>query len=305
VLIIACPCALGLATPMSIMVGTGRGATAGVLVRNAEALETLENVDTLVVDKTGTLTEGRPRLVTVDGGDEMLARAASLERASEHPLAAAIVAGAAERGLALEPVEAFRSRTGKGGTGSVGEHDVALGNESLMRELGIDVGAVSARAETLRRDGQTVMLVGIDGAIAGLLGVADPVRETTPEALRALRADGLRIVMLTGDGRATAEAVARRLGIEEIHAEVLPDQKRAVIERLVADGRTVAMAGDGVNDAPALARAHVGIAMGTGTDVAMESAGLTLLGGDLRGIMRARRLSRGVMRNTLRVGRRS
>jgi Cu+-exporting ATPase len=282
---------------MSIMVGTGRGATAGVLVRNAEALETLETVDTLVVDKTGTLTEGKPRLVSADGGDVLLAHAASLERASEHPLAAAIVQGASERGLLLEPVESFRSLTGKGVVGRVGGHDVALGNTALLRELGLDAGGFADRAEALRRDGQTVMLVAVDGVVAGLLGVADPIKESTPDALRALRADGLRIVMLTGDGRTTAEAVARRLGIDEVHAEVLPDDKRAAIERLVADGRIVAMAGDGVNDAPALARVHVGIAMGTGADVAMESAGLTLLGGDLRGIVRARRLSRGVMRN--------
>jgi Cu+-exporting ATPase len=297
VLIIACPCALGLATPMSIMVGTGRGATAGVLVRNAEALETLEKVDTLVVDKTGTLTEGKPKLVTVEGGDVMLARAASLERASEHPLAAAIVQGASERGLTLDPVDEFRSLTGKGVVGRVGGHAVALGNAALMRELAIDMGAFADRAETLRRDGRTVMLVAIDGAAAGLVGVADPIKATTADALRALHAEGLRIVMLTGDGRATAEAVARQLGIDEVRAEVLPDEKRAAVDRLVAEGRTVAMAGDGVNDAPALARAHVGIAMGTGADVAMESAGLTLLGGDLRGIVRARRLSRGVMRN--------
>jgi Cu+-exporting ATPase len=297
VLIIACPCALGLATPMSIMVGTGRGATAGVLVRDAEALETLEKVDTLVVDKTGTLTEGKPRLVTVDGGDALLARAASLERASEHPLAAAIVQGAGERGLRLEPVETFRSLTGKGVVGRVGGHDVALGNAALMREVGLDAGVLADRAEALRRDGQTVMLVALDGAVAGILGVADPIKESTPDALHALRADGLRIVMLTGDGRTTAEAVARPLGNDEVPAEVLPDEKRAAVDRLVADGRVVAMAGDGVNDAPALARAHVGIAMGTGADVAMESAGLTLLGGDLRGLVRARRLSRGVMRN--------
>jgi P-type Cu+ transporter len=297
VLIIACPCALGLATPMSIMVGTGRGATAGVLVRNAEALETLETVDTLVVDKTGTLTEGKPRLVTVEGGDTLLARAASLERASEHPLAAAIVQGATERGLRLEPVETFQSLTGKGVVGRVGGRDVALGNTALLRERGLDAGGFADRAEALRRDGQTVMLVAIDGVVGGLLGVADPIKESTPDALRALRADGLRVVMLTGDGRTTAEAVARRLGIDEVRAEVLPDEKRAAVERLVAEGRIVAMAGDGVNDAPALARAHVGIAMGTGADVAMESAGLTLLGGDLRGIVRARRLSRGVMRN--------
>jgi Cu+-exporting ATPase len=297
VLIIACPCALGLATPMSIMVGTGRGATAGVLIRNAEALELLEKVDTLVVDKTGTLTEGKPRLVTVEGGDEVLRLAASLERASEHPLAAAIVRGAAERGLELAQVDEFQSVTGKGVAGRIGTHRVALGNAALMQQLGIPLGPLVERPEALRREGQTVLFVAIDGTVAGLLGVADPIKASTPEALRELREDGIHLIMLTGDNRTTAEAVARRLGIDEVHAEVLPEDKRAVIERLVAQDRIVAMAGDGVNDAPALARAHVGIAMGTGTDIAMESAGVTLVRGDLRGIVRARRLSRAVMRN--------
>jgi Cu+-exporting ATPase len=297
VLIIACPCALGLATPMSIMVGTGRGAQAGVLIRNAEALETFERVDTLVVDKTGTLTQGKPRLATVEGGDTLLRLAASLERGSEHPLAAAIVEGAVARALTLAPVADFRSSTGKGVTGRVDGRDVALGNAALMRELGIADAALAERAETLRATGETVMLVAIDGAAAGLVGVADPVKASTPEALQLLRADGLRIVMLTGDSRATAAVVARQLGIAEVEAEVLPEQKSAVVQRLMAEGRTVAMAGDGVNDAPALALAHVGIAMGTGTDVAMETAGVVLVRGDLRGIVRARRLSRGVMRN--------
>jgi Cu+-exporting ATPase len=298
VLIIACPCALGLATPMSIMVGTGRGAGAGVLVRNAEALEVLEKVDTLVVDKTGTLTEGKPRLVTVRGGDDVLRVAAALERASEHPLAAAVVDGARERGIAsLPPVADFRSLTGQGVTGRVDGHDVALGNAALLGERGIDAGPLATDAEALRRDGQTVVFVAVDGRAAGLLGVADPVKTTTPEALAALRDDGISIVMLTGDSRTTAEAVAQRLGIDDLEAEVLPERKGEVVARLVADGRTVAMAGDGVNDAPALARAHVGIAMGTGTDVAMESAGITLVRGDLRGIVRARRLSRATMRN--------
>ncbi len=297
VLIIACPCALGLATPMSIMVGTGQGAAVGVLIRNAEALELLEKVDTLVVDKTGTLTEGKPRLVTVEGSDEVLLLSASLERGSEHPLAGAIVQGATERALILAPADGFRSVTGKGVTGRVNGHEVALGNRALFEELGIDVRPLVDRAEALRRSGQTVMLVAVDGKPAGLLGVADPIKASTPEALRFLKAEGLRIMMLTGDSRTTAEAVARELGIEDVEAEVLPERKSAVVERLVAEGRTVAMAGDGVNDAPALARAHVGIAMGTGTDVAIESAGVVLVRGDLRGIVRARRLSRGVMRN--------
>ncbi|MEB2286323.1 MAG: heavy metal translocating P-type ATPase [Myxococcales bacterium] len=297
VLIIACPCALGLATPMSIMVGVGRGARAGVLIRNGEALETLERIDTLVVDKTGTLTAGKPRLATVAGDAEALRCAASLERASEHPLAAAILAGAAERGVKPAAVAEFASITGKGVTGVVDGRRVALGNRALMEDGGIAVGAWAERAAALQRDGQTVMLIAVDGVVSGLLGVADPIKESTPEALRLLADDGVRLVMLTGDSRATAAVVAERLGIGDVEAEILPEAKRAVIERLMAAGRTVAMAGDGVNDAPALALAHVGIAMGTGTDVAMETAGVTLVRGDLRGIVRARRLSRGVMRN--------
>jgi Cu+-exporting ATPase len=301
VLIIACPCALGLATPMSIMVGTGRGATAGVLIRNAEALEQLERVDVLVVDKTGTLTEGKPQLVTVEpaasGNEpELLALAASLEQASEHPLAAAIVAGARERQVPLVPVSDFRSETGKGVVGRVAGREVALGNAALMRDLGMDLVDAS-RAETLRAEGQTVMFVAIDRRYVGLLGVADPIKPSTPQAIAALHADGLRLVMVTGDSRTTAEAVARSLGLDEVIAEVLPGDKRAVIQRLKGEGRSVAMAGDGINDAPALAEATVGIAMGTGTDVAIESAGITLVKGDLRGIARARRLSRATMRN--------
>jgi P-type Cu+ transporter len=298
VLIIACPCALGLATPMSIMVGTGRGATAGVLIRDAEALEVLENVDTLVVDKTGTLTEGKPRLVSSPADPEVLRLAAGLERASEHPLATAVVDGARARGVETLPATSeFHSLTGKGVEGTVDGHAVVLGNGALLAERGIDPGSFVSTAEELRRQGQTVMFVAIDGRPAGLLGVADPVKGSTPEALAALRADGIYLVMLTGDSRTTAEAVARSLGIDELEAEVLPERKGEVVERLVASGKTVAMAGDGVNDAPALARAHVGIAMGTGTDVAMESSGITLVQGDLRGIVRARRLSRATMRN--------
>jgi Cu+-exporting ATPase len=302
VLIIACPCALGLATPMSIMVGTGRGATAGVLIKNAEALEVLEKVDTLVVDKTGTLTEGKPRLTTViatNGQDEstLLRLAASLERGSEHPLAGAIVAAAKEQNLPLSQTEHFRAVTGKGVIGTVDGQTVALGNRQLFAELGIDLGALLDRAEDLRRDGQTVMYVAVSGRPTGLLGVADPIKASTVEAMQMLQAEGVRIVMLTGDSRTTATAVARKLGIAEIEAEVLPDQKGGVIKRLQAQGRVVAMAGDGINDAPALAQAQVGIAMGTGTDIAMESAGVTLVKGDLRGIVRARRLSRGTMRN--------
>ncbi len=302
VLIIACPCALGLATPMSIMVATGRGAMAGVLIKNAEALEILERVDTLVVDKTGTLTEGKPRLVslvTAPGQTEsdLLRLAATLERGSEHPLAAAIVAGAEERKLALSAAKDFRSITGKGVAGRVEGRTVALGNHRLMQDLSVAIGGLAERADALRREGQTVMFVAVDGRVAGLLGVADPIKESTPEALRLLRVSGVRVVMLTGDSRATGQAVARKLGITEIEAEVLPEQKIAVIKRMQAEGKIVAMAGDGVNDAPALAQAHVGIAMGTGTDVAMESAGITLVKGDLRGIARARRLSQATMRN--------
>jgi Cu+-exporting ATPase len=302
VLIIACPCALGLATPMSIMVGTGRGATLGVLIRNAEALETMEKVDTLVCDKTGTLTLGKPRLTAVVaagglGEDEVLGLGASLERASEHPLAGAIVGGAEERQLELQPASHFASETGKGVRGTVGGRAVAIGNRKLLEALGIEPGPLDAQATTLRGEGQTVMFVAIDKRPAGLIGVADPVKESTPEAIDALHAEGLQVVMLTGDNKVTAEAVARRLGIDRLTAEVLPEQKTEVIKQLQAEGRVVAMAGDGINDAPALAQAQVGIAMGTGTDVAMESAGVTLVKGDLRGIVRARRLSRATMRN--------
>ncbi len=302
VLIVACPCALGLATPMSIMVAVGRGATAGVLVKQAEALEVLERVDTLVVDKTGTLTEGRPRLVSVEvvpglEEREALALAAGLEQASEHPLAAAILEGARARGLVPPGATEFHARPGKGVTGTVGGRAVALGNRALLAELGIDAGALGARAEALGADGQTVMLLAVDGRAAGLVGVADPVKPSTPGALRALREDGVRVVMLTGDSRTTAAAVARRLGIDEVHAEVLPQEKGEVVRRLQAAGRVVAMAGDGVNDAPALAAAHVGIAMGTGADVALEAAGVTLVRSDLQAIVRARRLSRATMRN--------
>jgi Cu+-exporting ATPase len=302
VLIIACPCALGLATPMSIMVASGRGAAAGVLFKNAEAIETLREVDTLVVDKTGTLTEGRPRLAAVEAlgeipEDELLRLAASLERGSEHPLAAAIVAGAEARGLAVAAPGEFASHTGRGVTGTVGGRAVALGNQRLLEQLGIDAGALPARAERQRSAGQSAMFVAVDGRAAGLVAVADPIKATTPEAIRRLHQDGVRIVMLTGDGRTTAEAVAAQLGIDEVIAEVLPDEKAAQVRRLQAQGRRVAMAGDGVNDAPALAQAEVGIAMGTGTDVAMESAGVTLVRGDLRGIVRARALSRATMRN--------
>ncbi len=302
VLIIACPCALGLATPMSIMVAAGKGATAGVLFKNAEAIEVLRGVDTLVVDKTGTLTEGRPRLASVLPAarfDErrLLGLAASLERASEHPLAAAIAAGAEERGAPFSPCEEFRSHPGKGVSGRVGGQAVALGNRALLEDLGVGAGELPAWAEELRSQGQTAMFVAVDGEPAGLLGVADPIKESAPEAIDRLHAEGLRIVMLTGDSRTTAEAVASRLGIDEVIAEVLPDQKAAVVRRLQEEGRIVAMAGDGVNDAPALAQARVGIAMGTGSDVAIESAGVTLVRGDLRGIVRARRLSRATLRN--------
>ncbi len=302
VLIIACPCALGLATPMSIMVGTGRGALAGVLIKNAEALEIMEKVDTLVVDKTGTLTEGRPQLVTVApaggrGEDEVLRLAASLERGSEHPLAEAIVRGAQDRSLALEAVDDFKARTGRGVTGRVAGHQVALGNRRLLEELKVDPGPLAEQAEALRREGQTVMFLAVDGQPAALLAVADPIKATTPDAIRDLHREKVQVVMLTGDNRTTAQAVAERLGIDRVEAEVMPDQKAAIVKQLQEEGRIVAMAGDGINDAPALAQAHVGIAMGTGTDVAMESAGITLVKGDLRGIVRARRLSRATMRN--------
>jgi Cu+-exporting ATPase len=302
VLIIACPCALGLATPMSIMVGTGRGARAGVLVKNAEALELMEKVDTLVVDKTGTLTEGKPRLLTVRavGGfeeREVLAAAAALEKASEHPLAAAVLAGAAARGIEVPAAGAFRSVTGKGVVGEVAGGPAALGNAALMQEQHVAVEELAALAETHRREGQTVVFVALGGRPAGLLGIGDPIKATTPGALRALSEAGLRVVMLTGDSETTARAIAGRLGISEVHAGVLPADKAAVVARLQAEGRVVAMAGDGANDAPALARAQVGIAMGTGTDVAIHSAAVTLVKGDLNGIVRARHLSQRVMRN--------
>ena len=301
VLIIACPCALGLATPMSIMVGTGRGAQAGVLIRNAEALELMEKVDTLVVDKTGTLTEGRPRLVSVVPlrGDEseLLRTAAALERSSEHPLAAAILAGASERGVQPGLVDDFQSVTGKGVTGSIEGRPVGLGNRALLDALGVDPGEAADQAESLRRQGQTVIFVAAGGTLRGLLGVADPVKATTPAAIAALKQAGLRVVMLTGDSATTAHAVAAQLQLDEVIAEVLPEQKNETIKRLKQEGRVVAMAGDGINDAPALAQAHVSIAMGTGTDVAMESAAVTLVKGDLDGIVRARHLSRATMKN--------
>ena len=306
VLIIACPCALGLATPMSIMVATGRGALAGVLIRNAEALETLEKVETLLVDKTGTLTEGKPRLVSVVAADDatgaatdakILALAAGLERGSEHPLAAAILAGAAARGVAPTSVDAFRSLTGRGVIGAAAGRRVALGNARLLEELGIDAGALGKRAEALREEGQTVMFLIAGDAVVGILGVADPIKASALRAIRDLQGEGLRVVMVTGDSGATARAVARTLGLDDVVAEVLPEQKAQIVRRFQAEGRVVAMAGDGVNDAPALAAADVGIAMGTGTDVAMESAGITLVQGDLGGIVRARRLARATMRN--------
>jgi Cu+-exporting ATPase len=302
VLIIACPCALGLATPMAVMVGTGRGATSGVLIKNAEALEILQTADTLVVDKTGTLTEGRPRLVSLTALSgleeaEMLRLAASLERASEHPLAAAIVAAAQQRSLPLAEPTAFQALPGKGVVGTLEGRFVALGNRALLEQLNISAEALLDTAETLLQKGQTVMFLAVSGRPAGLLGVADPIKGSTREAIRGLHRDGMRIVMLTGDNRATAEAVARELGIDELKAEVLPDQKGAIVKQLQAQGHIVAMAGDGINDAPALAQAQVGIAMGTGAGVAIETAGITLLKGDLRGILRARKLSRATMRN--------
>jgi Cu+-exporting ATPase len=302
VLIIACPCALGLATPMSIMVGTGRGAMAGVLIKSAEALEVMEKVDTLIVDKTGTLTEGKPRLTAVKpapGHDEtsVLRYAASLERGSEHPLAAAILAGAAARTIMAPAPEEFRSETGKGIVGRVEGHAIALGNLRLMQDLGVSVDGLRTEADALREDGQTVMFVALDGRAAGLVAVADPIKPSTPDALAALRSAGLRIVMVTGDNRRTAEAVARKLPIDQVEAEVLPEVKSGAVRKLQSERRRVAMAGDGVNDAPALAQADVGIAMGTGTDVAIQSAGITLVKGDLRGIVRARHLSRATMRN--------
>ena len=302
VLIIACPCALGLATPMSIMVATGKGATMGVLFRNAEAIETLRKVDTLVVDKTGTLTEGKPKLVTLLPASDMteqelLRMAASLERGSEHPLAAAIVRGAEERGVRLSEAREFNSVTGKGVKGLVDGKKVALGNRTLMADLGVELAGLAEQAEKLRSDGQTAMFVSFEGRLAGLVGVADPIKPSTPDAIRALHAENIRIVMLTGDSKTTAKAVAGKLGIDDVIAEVLPDQKVDVVKRLQSEGRFVAMAGDGINDAPALAQAQVGIAMGTGTDVAMESAGVTLVKGDLRAIARARHLSRQTMSN--------
>jgi Cu+-exporting ATPase len=302
VLIIACPCALGLATPMSIMVATGKAAQGGVLFKDAEAIEIMRKVDTLVVDKTGTLTEGKPKLVSVVvtkliDEQNLLRLAASLERGSEHPLAAAIIAGAQERGVKLADATAFNSLTGKGVTGEIDGHKVSLGNRALLNDLQIDPGELATKAESLRADGQTVMFVTVDGKAAGLIGVADPIKETTPEAIRQLHEEGIRIVMLTGDSRTTADAVARKLNIDEVVAEVLPNQKVDVVKKFQAEGRFVAMAGDGINDAPALAQAQVGIAMGTGTDVAMKSAGVTLVKGDLRGIVRARVLSRVTMSN--------
>ncbi|MDE3169792.1 MAG: copper-translocating P-type ATPase, partial [Acidobacteriota bacterium] len=302
VLIIACPCALGLATPMSIMVATGKGATMGVLFRNAEAIELMRKVDTLVVDKTGTLTEGKPKLVSVepvDGFDAntLLRLGATLERGSEHPLAAAIVKGAEDRKIALGSVEAFDSLTGRGVRGRVDNSQVALGNQRLLEDLGVNADGLVQKAETMRADGQTVMFVVAENKVAGLLGVADPIKQTTPEAIRQLHADGIRVVMLTGDSRTTAQAVANKLQIDEVIAEVLPQDKASVVKRLQGEGCFVAMAGDGINDAPALAQAQVGIAMGTGTDVAMQSAGVTLVKGDLCGIVRSRMLSRATMKN--------
>jgi Cu+-exporting ATPase len=302
VLIIACPCALGLATPMSIMVGVGKGASTGVLIKNAEALERFEKVDTLVVDKTGTLTEGKPRVTAVvpsAGFDQsvILSIGASLEKSSEHPLAAAILSAAADHKIVLQEITNFASVTGKGVTGTIAGRQVALGNAALLKELGIDTADLEYRADTLRRDGATALFVTADGKPAGVIAVADPIKATTMAALDALRKEGVRIVMLTGDNRTTAQAVAKRLGITEVEADVLPDQKSAIVRRLKSEGRVVAMAGDGVNDAPALAEADVGIAMGTGTDVAMQSAGLTLVKGDLAGIARGRALSRATMRN--------
>ena len=302
VLIIACPCALGLATPMAIMVGTGRGATAGVLIKNAEALETMEKVNTIVVDKTGTLTEGKPALqqVVASAGfseSEIVRFVASLERGSEHPLAAAIVRAAEGAGNSLVPASDFQSISGIGVTGTVEGHAVAVGNERMLAEMKLESGALAEKADELRRGGATVVFAAIDGRVAGVLGIADPVKPSTPEALRALTDEGIHVVMLTGDSRATAEAVARKLGVKEFEAEVLPQNKSEFVKKLQQQGRIVAMAGDGVNDAPALAAAHVGIAMGTGTDVAIQSAGITLLRGDLRGILRARRLSEATMRN--------
>ncbi|MDP2156690.1 MAG: copper-translocating P-type ATPase, partial [Nitrospirota bacterium] len=302
VLIIACPCALGLATPMSIMVAMGKGATGGVLFKNAEAIEVMKAVDTLVTDKTGTLTEGKPKLVnvvTAEGFDEktLLHFAASIEMGSEHPLAAAIVAGAKERGITPSKVESFESLTGRGVTGILDGKKIALGNRKLLEELGIEPGELPDKAESMRKEGQTAMFLAVDEKAAGLLGVADPIKATTAEAIAKLHEEGIRVVMLTGDSKTTAEAVGKKLGIDEVIAEVLPDQKAEIVKKFQAEGKIVAMAGDGINDAPALAQAHVGVAMGTGTDVAMKSAGVTLVKGDLRGIVRARLLSRATMLN--------
>ncbi|MGZ9076621.1 MAG: copper-translocating P-type ATPase, partial [Burkholderiaceae bacterium] len=302
VLIIACPCALGLATPMSIMVAMGKGATGGVLFKNAEAIEMLRKIDTLVVDKTGTLTEGKPKLVSITPAadrneGELLRLAASLERASEHPLAAAIVRGAQERGIELSKVDQFESLTGKGVRGKIDGRDVALGNRTLLNELKVETGDLAEKAEQLRADGQTVMFVAVDNRIAGLIGVADPIKGSTADAIGLLHAEGVRVIMVTGDNRTTAEAVAKKVNVDEVIAEVLPEQKVEIVKRLQNEGRVVAMAGDGINDAPALAQSHAGIAMGTGTDVAIASADVTLVKGDLRGIARARRLSRATMRN--------
>jgi Cu+-exporting ATPase len=302
VLIIACPCALGLATPMAIMVGVGRGAQAGVLIKNAEALERFARVDTIVIDKTGTLTEGKPKLIALRvapgfAETDVVRLAASVERGSEHPLGEAIVQAAEGRGLVLADAHTFDARAGKGVSGIVDGRVVIIGNLRMMQEAGIDASPLVGEADRLRDEGATAIFIAIDGSIAGVAGVADPIKPTTPEALAALKADGIRVVMLTGDNAATAKAVARRLGIAEVEAEVLPADKSAVVEHLRKEGRVVAMAGDGVNDAPALAAADVGIAMGTGTDVAMESAGVTLLKGDLMGILRARRLSEATIRN--------
>jgi Cu+-exporting ATPase len=302
VLIIACPCALGLATPMSIMVASGKGASVGVLFKNAEAIETLRKVDTLVVDKTGTLTEGKPKLVSVfaidsDTETEMLSLAASLEAGSEHPLASAIVQGAKERAAPIRKADEFESITGKGVTGSVDGKKIALGNRALMDHLEISTSSLPEKAESMRGEGQTAMFVAVDGKAAGLLGVADPIKESTHDAIEQLHDEGITIVMLTGDSKTTAQAVADKLGIDKVVAEVRPNEKAEAIEELQREGRFVAMAGDGINDAPALAQAHVGIAMGSGTDIAMESAGVTLVKGDLRGIVKARKLSRLTIRN--------
>jgi Cu+-exporting ATPase len=302
VLIIACPCALGLATPMSIMVGVGKGAQHGVLIRDAEALEKMEKVDTLVVDKTGTLTEGRPKVVHIEpasgfSADDVLQKLASVERASEHPLAMAIVMDAQERKLALSPVTDFDSPVGKGVVGTVDGLAIVSGSAKFLAEHAIDTSGLEKNADEQRQKAATVIFVGVDGKLAGFVAIADPIKATTPQALQALKAAGVRVVMLTGDGKTTAEAVGRQLGIDDVVADVLPEDKAAVVKRLQSEGRVVAMAGDGVNDAPALAQATVGVAMGTGTDVAMESAGITLLKGDLMGIVRARTLSRATMRN--------